>query len=167
MDDHVANMITDDLYYTFIDEQLVDALEFTNQRRKSVMIKEEVNSLNLAPDDWFKTNPDYTTSFTPVNVHHISIENLYREYRDTLPLIMKNISLKPKALIALSNSGINTEWFWVTENAGKSFGLLVYTHELSRDGTRKSVVLHFTTIKQDVFQNTAAKLLPHFREVDK
>ena len=160
-------MITDDLYYTTIDELLEDAVSFTEQRRKSVMMKEEVNTLNLAPYDWYKTNPDYITSFTPVNVHHISIENLYREYRNTLPLIMKNISLKPKALIALSNSGINTEWFWVTENAGKSFGLLVYTHELSRDGTRKSVVLHFTTIKQDVFQNTAAKLLPHFREVDK
>ena len=80
---------------------------------------------------------------------------------------MKNISVNAKALISIANSGINTEWFWVTENAGKSFGLLVYTHELSRDGTRKSVVLHFSTIKLDVFQKTGEKLIPHFRDVDK
>ena len=85
MKDYLEQVIADDLINTAIDDLLELLCSERDRQKKESLKKDEISTFNPAPDDWYKTNSDYTTSFTPVNVHHLSIEELYRQYRDTLP----------------------------------------------------------------------------------
>ena len=58
---------------------------------------------------------------------------------------------------------MNVSWFWITEDNGKIFGLVVIGQEFQENGTRQHILIHFSTISMDVFSSTAEHVLKHVK----